>query len=157
MISKEYNKNDWIKEPVNKIAEKISDILVNTGQNDHEKFYFCDNIIKYTPTEVEKIIKDNWDKFIVGFENTINVTSEQLPKTRAYLVKMERIFQHICADFDSYDNYSEEEKFIFENPMLVLAGIFNSEAPEWAEELAKYICVMKNINSLDVKVNVNKE
>ncbi len=153
MISKEYNKDDWIKEPVNRIAEKISDILVNTGQNDHEKFHLGDTI-KYTPTEVQKIIKDNWDKFIVGFEDTINVTFEQLPKTRAYLVKMERIFQHICADFDYYDNYSEEEKFIFENPVLVLAGIINSEAPEWAEELAKYICVMKNINNLDVKVNV---
>lgn len=156
MISKEYDKDNWIKEQVNRIAEKIGDILVNTGQHDHEKFHLGDTI-KYTPTEVEKIIKDNWDKFLVGCADIMDLTSEQLPKTRAYLVKMERIFQRICADLDNYDNYSEEEKFIFDNPMLVLAGIFNSEAPEWAEELAKYICVKKNINNLDVKINVNKE
>ena len=151
MTKKGYTKDEWIKESVDNLANKIGGILVNTGQHDTEKFHLGDTI-RYTPTEVQKIIKDNWREFLVDNTNVTNVTTEQLPKTRAYLVRMERLFQHLLTDYEYYDNCTTEEKFIIDNPMMTLAGVLYSEHPGWATELAKHICVLDGVNIIDTKL-----
>lgn len=154
MTKKGYTIDEWIKESVDKLANKIDDILVNTGQHDTEKFHLGDTI-RYTPTEVQKIIKDNWREFLVDNTNVTNVTTEQLPRTRTYLASMERIFQHLQVDYEFYDNCTTEEKFIIDNPMMTLAGVLYSESPEWAAELAKHICVLDGINIIDTELYKN--
>ena len=49
---------DWIKEPVDKIADKVQSILIEEGQTNSNKYGFhLGDTIKFSPTEVAEIIK----------------------------------------------------------------------------------------------------
>jgi len=79
---------------------------------------------------------------------------KQLPKTLEYLNHMEDIYCKYCSNLEEYEQISDNDKGIFMNPMLHLAEIIYMEAPAWAEDLAKYLCVLCNIKRLDVEINV---
>jgi len=78
-----------------------------------------------------------------------------LPKTEQYLNHMEELYSKYAAiNWDTYDSASDEDKGIIEHPMLHLAETIYMENPEWAEDLAKYLCVLCDIKQIGVEVNV---
>lgn len=79
---------------------------------------------------------------------------KQLPKTLEYLNHMEDVIAKICSSCEEFENASDEDKAILMNPMLHLAETISMEAPEWAEDLAKYLCVLCQIKRLDVEIDV---
>ena len=79
---------------------------------------------------------------------------KQLPKTFEYLNHMEDIYSKYCSNLEEYEQISDNDKEIFMNPMLHLAEIIYMEAPAWAEDLAKYLCVLCQIKRLDIEINV---
>ena len=78
---------------------------------------------------------------------------KQLPKTERYLNHMEELYDKYWDIYDS-DSASDEDKGIIEHPMLHLAETIYMESPEWAEDLAKYLCVLCDIKQIGVKINV---
>lgn len=79
---------------------------------------------------------------------------KQLPKTLEYLNHMEDIYCKCCSDPEELEQLSDNDNRIFMNPMLHFAEIIFMESPGWAEDLAKYLCVLCNIKRLDVEINV---
>ena len=79
---------------------------------------------------------------------------KQLPKTEKYLDRMEELLVKYCSDWEEIDSASDEDKAIFYNPMLHPAEIIYMEAPKWAEDLAKYLCVLCDIKQIGVKINI---
>jgi hypothetical protein len=78
-----------------------------------------------------------------------------LPKTEQYLNHMEELYSKYAANnWDTYDSASDEDKGIIAHPMLHLAETVYMEDPEWAEDLAKYLCVLCDIKQIGVKINV---
>ena len=79
---------------------------------------------------------------------------KQLPKTLEYLNHMEDIYCKCWSDLEELEQLSDNDKGIFMNPMLHFAEIIFMESPGWAEDLAKYLCVLCDIKKLDVEINV---
>lgn len=150
------NRYDWIKEPVGEIADSIQSILIEEGQNNATKYGFkLGDTIKFSPSEVADIINNHYEDFcaasLIGAVCTSSTTL--LPKTVECIKKIEDAFQHLVY-IDDYKNISEEERFLTDNPMLALAGVIYSEAPEWAEYLAKFLCVIGHIDTIKAKVDI---
>ena len=79
---------------------------------------------------------------------------KQLPKTEKYLDRMEELLIKYCSDWDELALASDEDKAIVYNPMLHLAETIYMESPEWAEELAKYLCILCGIEGINIKVDI---
>lgn len=79
---------------------------------------------------------------------------KQLPKTEKYLDYMEELLIKYCSDWDELVLASDEDKAIVYNPMLHLAETIYMESPEWAEELAKYLCILCSIEGINIKVDI---
>lgn len=79
---------------------------------------------------------------------------KQLPKTERYLNHMEELYDKCAIDWDFYNSASDEDKGIIDHPMLHLAETIYMESPEWAENLAKYLCVLCDIKQIGVKINI---
>ena len=78
-----------------------------------------------------------------------------LPKTEQYLNHMEELYgKYAAINWDTYDSAPDEDKRIIENPMWHLAETIYMESPKWAEDLAKYLCVICDIQQIGVKINV---
>lgn len=78
-----------------------------------------------------------------------------LPKTEQYLNYMEKLYgKYAAINWDTYDSAPDEDKRIIENPMWHLAETIYMESPKWAEDLAKYLCVICDIQQIGVKINV---
>lgn len=78
-----------------------------------------------------------------------------LPKTEQYLNHMEELYgKYAAINWDTYDSASDEDKGIIENPILHLAETIYMESPEWAEDLAKYLCALCDIKQIGVKINI---
>ena len=73
---------------------------------------------------------------------------KQLPKTAEYLEKMEEIYAKIGINPEEYDYLTDEEKHIFNNPMLHLAEVICDETyaqgadESWAHDLAYFIMII---------------
>lgn len=79
---------------------------------------------------------------------------KQLPKTLEYLNHMEDIFCKYYSNPEEYESFSDNDKGVIMNPMLHFAEIISMESPGWAEDLAKYLCILCNIKRLDIEINV---
>ena len=77
-----------------------------------------------------------------------------LPKTEQYLNHMDELCGKYLIDWDIYNSASDEDKGIIEHPMLHLAEKIYMDSPEWAEDLAKYLCVLCDIKQIGVKINI---
>ena len=151
------NKYEWIKEPVGKIVDCIFGILIEEGQNNASKYGFkLGDTIKFSPSEVADIINNHSENFYAaGLIGAICTSNTQLPKTVECIKKIENAFQHLFYIEDP-KKISEEERFLIDNPMLTLAGVLYSEAPEWAEDLAKFLCVIGHIDTIEAKVEIKE-
>ena len=149
------NKYDWIKEPVGKIVDHIHGILIEEGQSNASKYGFkLGDTIKFSPSEVAEIINNHYKDFCAaGLIGSVCTYNAQLPKTVECINKIENAFQHLFYIEDD-KNISEEERFLIDNPMLTLAGVLYSEAPEWAEDLAKFLCIIGHIDTIKAKVEI---
>lgn len=76
---------------------------------------------------------------------------KQLHKTEKYLDHMEELFEKYCSVWEEFDSAPDEDKAILYNPMLHLAETIYMESPEWAEELAKYLCVLCGMIKVEIK------
>lgn len=76
---------------------------------------------------------------------------KQLLKTEKYLDRMEELFAKYCSDWELV---SDEDRAILYHPMLHLAETIYMESPTWAEELAKYLCLLCGIKGIDIKVDI---
>ena len=72
-----------------------------------------------------------------------------LPKTEQYLNHLEELYSKY-----GYYLFSDEDNRIIEHPMLHLAETIYMESPDWAEILAKYLCVLCDIKQIGVKINI---
>lgn len=79
---------------------------------------------------------------------------KQLPKTAEYLNHMEEIFSEFVSDYEKFEQATDEEKAIYMNPMLHFAETIYMENSAWAEDIAKYLCVLCDIKKINVKINV---
>lgn len=77
-----------------------------------------------------------------------------LPKTEQYLNHLEELYDKYTISLEAYDSASDEDKEIIEHPMLHLAETIYMESPNWAETLAKYLCVLCDIKQIGVKINI---
>lgn len=77
-----------------------------------------------------------------------------LPKTEQYLNHLEELYDKYIISLEAYDSASDEDKEIIEHPMLHLAETIYMESPDWAETLAKYLCVLCDIKQIGVKINI---
>lgn len=78
----------------------------------------------------------------------------QLQKTSDCINRIEEVFSRLCSDYEEYEKCPDEDKALIANPMLHLAETIYMEAPEWAEDLARYLCILCDIKRLDVEINV---
>lgn len=78
----------------------------------------------------------------------------QLQKTSDCINRIEGVISRLYSDWEEYEKFSDEDKALIEHPMLHLAETIYMENSDWAEDLAKYLCVLCNIKRLDVEINV---
>ncbi len=76
------------------------------------------------------------------------------PKTEQYLNHLEELYSKYVIDWNTRDSASDEDNRILEHPMLHLAETIYMESPGWAEDLAKYLCVLCDIEQIGVKINI---
>lgn len=79
-----------------------------------------------------------------------------LPETEQYLNHLEELYNKYIweCDWSAYDSASDDDKRIIEHPMLHLAETIYMEHPGWAEDLAKYLCILCDIKQIGVKINI---
>ena len=78
----------------------------------------------------------------------------QLQKTSDCINRIEEVILRVRSDYEKYEKMCDGDKALTVNPMLHLAETIYMEAPEWAEDLARYLCVLCDIKRLDVEINV---
>lgn len=83
---------------------------------------------------------------------------KQLPKTVEFIKHMEEVYERACTSEEEYENFSDEERYVFLNPMAHLAeaicddtGCFN-EKIGWAVDLAKYLLIITGVEDRDIKL-----
>ena len=126
--------------------EKLLDsVILNWTDGTQERLY---QIFSWKRNDNNFMIYDAVSEIIKKRENL------QFPKTEALLEKYEQIVQIVSDNYEKYDDLSDYDKSLFCHLMLHLAEALFDEWQEGAIDLAKYICVMANINKIGVDIEV---